>query len=428
MRFDKVTLVGLVVAAMLPATQALAQDDGALLREGLFKRDRNVSVTERPKPEYNPITMHFGSFSVLPSITGTVEENDNIYATNSNTTSDTIFRVNPAVVARSNWNRHALSLFANLTRDFYSSHSSEETTDYLVGFDGRLDVAHDLGFAGGASYERDTEPRTSSSSPANATKPVQFDVARAYGEGTYATNRIRLSGRVSVDDYSFDNTNTSTGATIVEKDRDHTEWKESAKLEYALVPDTSVFIQGILNQRSYRNPQAGETLRDSDGYTVHVGANFDLTHLIRGEIGVGYLSQDYDAAIYSKSSGFSFSGLVEWFPTQLTTVTFSGNRGVEDAGIPNVGGYLSTNGAISIDHELLRNIIVNGGLTYGKDEYQNYDRTDERTGAHIGLKYLMNRAVTINVAYNYYKQDSSGSKLGAQFDVNRVYASLAYAF
>ena len=69
MRFDKVTLVGLVLAAMLPATQALAQDDGALLREGLFKRDRNVSVSERPKPEYNPITMHFGSFSVLPSIT-----------------------------------------------------------------------------------------------------------------------------------------------------------------------------------------------------------------------------------------------------------------------------------------------------------------------------------------------------------------------
>ncbi len=419
---------GLVLAAMLPATGVLAQDDGALLREGLFARDRNVSVNDRPRPEYAPLTVHLGAFSVLPSLTGTVEGNDNILATSSNTRSDTIFRLEPAVVARSNWSRNALNLFANVNTDLYARDSKEQTTDYLVGGDGRVDVSHDLGLAGGASYERDTEPRTSSSSPGFAIRPVQYDVARAYGEGTFATPRLRLSGRFGIDDYTYDNVPAFGGGLVYERDRDHTQFTESGKAEYALVPDTSVFGQVIVNQRDYRDELPGEASRSSNGVIVRVGANFDLSHLMRGEVGVGYLYQKYDSAIYSRITGFSFSGLVQWFPTQLTTVTVSGARTPEDAGIPNVGGYTSTNLAASIDHELLRNVLLNAALTYGKDDYQSYDRSDTRTGESVGARYLMNRAVTLNLTYSHYNQDSSGTRAGAKFDVNRLYATLTYAF
>jgi hypothetical protein len=426
-------LVCVVLTALLPAVPAFAQDDGALLREGLFARDRNVSVLQRPRPEYAPIAMRLGSFYVLPSITASVEGNDNIYATSASKVSDAIFRVNPAVEAKSNWNRHALSLFANLNSSFYSSKNSENTTDYLVGFDGRLDVSHDFGFAGGASYERDTEPRTSSASPQNLKEPIQYDVARAYGESTYATNRLRLTGRVSVDDFTYDNGTSTVGGQIYEKDRDHTQWTEAARAEYALVPNTSVFLLGTVNQREYRNPgllstNVLEPKRDSTGVTLSVGSNFDLTHTLRGEVAVGYLDQNYDAAAYSEIKGVSFSGKVQWFPTQLTTVTLSGARTPEDAGILGVGGYISTNFSATVDHELLRNLLLNAGVSYGKDDYKNYDRQDERTSEFVGARYLMNRAVTVNLGYTHYNQDSSGVFHGASFDVNRVYASLTYAF
>jgi hypothetical protein len=432
MHFNKLTLLAFVVAASLPAAQAMAQDDGALLREGLFARDRNVSVEQRPRPEYAPIALRAGSFYVLPSITGTIDGNDNIYATSSNETSDTIFRVNPAIAAKSNWNRHALSMFANLNSSFYSDHDQENTTDYLLGFDGRLDVRHDLGLAGGASYERDTEPRsqTATQTVVNGliAKPIRYDVGRAYVEGTYATNRYRFSGRVSVDDYTYDNAHTTGGAIVYQRDRDHTIVSEGARVEYALVPDTSFFALVTLNQRSFHNPALGEVLRDSTGYNLQVGANFDLTHLIRGEVAIGYLNQDYDSSVFHKSSGLSFNGKVQWFPTQLTTVTFTGSRSADDAGIPGVGGYTSTNIGAQIDHELLRNVILNAGAAYGYDDYNGYDRSDKRTNVYAGAKYLVNRAVTLNLTFNHYNQDSSGLHKAASYDVNRLYGSLSYAF
>ena len=88
----------------LPAI-AHAQDDTSLARTGLFARDRNVTVRQRPKPEYANSPIGYGAFLISPTITASVEGNDNIYATASNTTSDVIFRLQPSVIAQTNWSR-----------------------------------------------------------------------------------------------------------------------------------------------------------------------------------------------------------------------------------------------------------------------------------------------------------------------------------
>lgn len=332
------------------------------------------------------------------------------------------------MTAQSTWSRHQLQLFANLNSSFFSSHSGENTTDYVVGAAGRLDVQRNFGLAGGASYERDTEPRTSSSSPTAAVHPVRFNLAQTFGEATYASPRWRFTARADIQDFSYDNARSNTGAVIYERDRDHTVFIEAGRAEYALVPDTSVFANLVLNQKDYRNVPTGQAKRDSSGYELTVGSNFDLSHVMRGEVFVGYLNQDFDSAAYKGISGLSLRGRLEWFPTQLTTVTVVGRRSVADAGIPGVGGYSTVNVSAQIDHELLRNVILSGALTYGKDDYENYDRQDERTSEQVSVRYLMNRAVSINVGFSHYTQNSSGAKGGADFDVNRLYAALTYAF
>ena len=426
----KSTIAILVFAgALLPAVRAAAQDDAALLRDGLFTRDRNIAVTERPKPEYAPLTVHAGAFYFKPVLAAGLEYNDNIYATDTGKTADGIFHLQPGVNVVSNWSRNEVSAFARANSSFYFDHTGEDTTDYAVGAAGRLDVQHDLGFAGGASFERDTQPRTSEAAPSTSAHPVRYDLADAWIEGTKAFDRLRLTARGSIDDYTYDNAKTTTGLPLYEKDQDHTQTTGAFKAEYAYLPDTSFLASLVINNRDYRNELVGEASRNSNGYEATAGVNFDLTHLARGEIYVGYLEQDYsNHAHFTDVSGLAVRGKVQYFPTQLTTITLSGSRSVQDSGIFNVGGFLASTVAFQIDHELLRNLVLSGTVTYTNDDYGSYDRTDDINSEQVSLAYLMNRAVSLNLTYAHLDQDSSGANAGPKYDINRILASLAYRF
>ncbi len=407
---------------------AHAQDDTSLARTGLFARDRNVTVRQRPKPEYANSPIGYGAFLISPTITTSVEGNDNIYATASNTTSDVIFRLQPSVIAQTNWSRNLVSVYGRASVNQYVDHGSESTTDFQIGGLGRLDVHSDLGFSGGGSYEHDTEPRTSSGSPQNIKEPIRYYLADVYGQGTKQFNRLRLSGRVDFRDYNYESAVLVGGGVSNQDYRDHTVVSAGGKADYAISPDKSVFLTAVVNNRDFSTSIVGQPARSSTGFDIAVGSNFDLSHLIRGEVQLGYTQQDYDASVYSSVSGLSARGLIEYFPTELTTVTLTGSRTVEDSSITGSSGYLSSNVSGQIDHELLRNLIVTGTVSYGNDAYKGIDRSDDRVSVSGGGTYLLNRAVGLNVTFTHYNQSSSGVRSGPSFDVNRIVGSLVFQF
>ena len=422
----------LASAVMVPAA-AYAQDDAALLRQGMFVRNHNVSVAQRPKPEYDTAPIRAGAFVIAPTITASVESNDNIYAAETGEQSDTIFRIAPGVAIASDWSRNRIAGFARVNTDGYASHNSEQTTDYAVGLEGRLDADSRLGFAAGGSYERDTEPRGSSASPTGALHPIRYNRGAAYLEATKEFNRLRLTGKLDFADWDYDNGNCTVSVfcpsgVVVQTDRSHNFISGAARGEYAVSPDTSLVGNISVGKSNYRNQQVGEIARDATVVDATVGANFDINHLIRGEVRVGYITQSFDAASLKDISGLSVNGKVEYFVTQLTTVTFTGFRGVNDAGLFNVGGYTTTSVGAQIDHELMRSVVLSAAANYGKDEYEGYDRNDDHTSFQAGLSYFVNRNIRLNVSYNFTKQDSSGVFKAQSYEINRFIASVGYRF
>jgi hypothetical protein len=418
-----------IAAVLASAGAAAAQDDAALLRDGLFARDRNISVTERPKPEYQAPPLRAGAFVFDPTVAAGLEYNDNIYATHNLKTSDAIVHVQPSLTVQSDWSRNQISGFARINVNEYLDRASESTTDYAVGGAERLDAQRDLGFLAGASFERDTEPRTSEAETFLTKNPIRYDLADAYAEGAKQFDRLRLTAKVEVADYSYDNGMTAGGLPLYEQDRDHTQTTEAFKAEYAYRPQVSFLASLITNQADYRSQRPDEISRSSSGYDVTVGSNFDFTHLLRGEVFLGYLDQDYDnSSVYKNVRGFAARGKIEYFPTQLLTLTLSGSRSVQDSGLFDVGGFLSNVGGFQADYELLRNVILSVLASYTQDDYQNYDRTDRIDSEQISLIYLMNRAVSVNLSYAAINQNSSGAQAGPKYDINRLIGSLAYRF
>ena len=111
---------------------------------------------------------------------------------------------------------------------------------------------------------------------------------------------------------------------------------------------------------------------------------------------------------------------VEYFPSELTTVTADLRRRVEDASTEVVAGYLATDFSLQADHELRRNVILTARLALGQDDFEAVDRDDRRLGLTLSGVYLLNRRVGLRLSYAHLQLDSSGRSAVQGYTVNRI--------
>lgn len=427
-----VTLAACVVSLAAPSS---AQTIGGALSRAqaedvdLFGRDRAVSVTQRPRPEYEAVGGRVGGFLIFPKVEFAVEANDNIYATAINADSDTIFRVRPEIAIESDWPRHALNGYARGSINRYQDFDTEDYEDSAIGASGRLDIVRGASLSFGADRLDLVEPRSASNTPGFAAEPIEYTQTQAFIGGARTAGRLRLSSRADWREFDYQDGFTLGGAPIDQDDRDRTVVSLTGRADWAVSPATAFFVQATGNDRDYDTASTALVpARDSDGYELLGGVNFELGAVARGEVAAGYISQSFDDPRFNDIDGFGARVQLEWFPTDLTTVTVAGGRTIEDAGIAGANGYLSTAASVRVDHELLRNLILTASATRTHDEYQGVDREDDRTIVSVGGTWLLNRNLGVNLAASRLEQESDGAGRGVDFEVNRLVLSLITQF
>jgi len=147
------------------------------------------------------------------------------------------------------------------------------------------------------------------------------------------------------------------------------------------------------------------------------------TGVLYVEAYLGYFDQIYQSPLLGTISGPDFGANLVWNPTQLTSVSFKVSRAVEDAPVAVVGtgsvpGFVHTVAGARVDHELLRNLLLDGEVTFANDDFQGEDRTDNDYLASIGAKYLLNRNLYLGATYTFEHRDSSGTAAVNQFNRN----------
>jgi len=410
--------VAVIMAAT--ATSAYAQDN--------FARNRNTSVRERPRPDYEALGIGQGGIRVLPQASVTVTHDSNIYATATNPVDDSIVSLSADVAVVSDWNVHAIGAEAHVQHDAYTDNDTENSTTYGAAVDGRLDATRNLQFTGAARYDHYVEARTASGNPTDSVEPIDFAATGVEAGALVTFNQLRVRGTISQRDLDFDDGRTASGVIVDQSYRDEKVLRGTLRADYAISPDTSLFIEGAVDKREFDTTGTSLVIRDSDGREVTAGADFDITALIRGSVQAGYLEHDFDDPSIDDTSGFSGRVRVEYFPSELATITVQASRSVEDTGLRSTSGFLSSNYSAQVDYEFRRNIILTGRLAYGDDEYQGLSRDDERFGGTLSGVWLVDRRWGVGASYNYYKQESSGLNAGTDFEVHRVSASLTLQY
>ena len=406
----KIRLSALVIVASIVTfepTYLMAQTDS-----------RTTTVMGRERPELNPAGLRISGFILSPSIGVGTTFNDNIYATQNDEKDDFVTTISPELLIASDWNQHSLRFRGESTFARYATNDVEDHETFDLMADGRLDVYKDMNVSGAVGYQLASEERGSVDDAGGLT-PTEYTIGTLVGDVFNKWNRLSAKAGGRYKSYDFDDVATAT-ATINNDDRDREEYVLDTRIGYEIQSEYEAFVQLIWKMVDYEAARDDNGLnRDSDGYEIRIGTRIDLTGLLFGDVFVGYVNREYDDASL-KSVDKVVGGVdLTWNVTPLTTIKGGFSRLISETTLATASGTISTKIRASVDHELLRNLILSAVGSVSTDEFEGGIREDDNLSAGVGAKYLLNRNFSILLNYDHLERESNTS--GADYKSNRVF-------
>lgn len=416
--------LALGVVAQTIALPAFAQDATSPTYIGLTPQD--VGVMDRARPEYDAKGIPMGGFRLFPTMDVTANYDDNVLRQTSGQ-SDWYFEETPELRLQSQWGRHFFEVYGGIDNYNYSKFSRLNLTDWTTGLDGRYDISRAAFVSAAAYYGEYHESLSSPDTVGFQESPNRYNKGHAEVTGKYQPNRLGVGVGASVDHYDWKSTPLIGGGDLFNTDRNEDEYQGYVKAFYDFSPGYSGFVKALYDDRAFAHYFDRSGLhRSSHGYHIDAGVDMQISHLLTGEVFLGYLDQSYKKNVpipLSSVSGLDYGVGLDWYASQVLTVHLNGGRVLSDTTITGVSATDNKEIKLSADYEFRRNIIVQGYVGYTNSKFVGTSRTDDYPTAGISAKYMMNRYMSLDAAYNYSKRSSNFS--GAEFSDNLVTVGLS---
>jgi hypothetical protein len=395
--------------------RALAEQRAAEpIQAGLIPVDSTrflgTTVRGRSRPEFTAPGLRLGSFRVYPTAELDLGYDANVFAT-SNGDGDVFATASGSVRARSDWNRHQLGLDARLSQSEYATYDTEGGTEYRLAGSGRLDIVGRNAIEAVAVRQRVIVDRANIGEIPNTLRPLRYDENIASLTGVVAGGRLlgrfgaTYTQRTYEDNALFDDERTPLSLRFRDADR----WEARADVGYQLRAAQTVFSSLTLDRRRSSVAIPGQPTVDSDGAQLLVGVRGELSPLIRGQVAAGVLHQNFRSPLVRDVTGLALSSRVEWLPTELTTVTVSGERSLQTSALRDDLNYIISSFDLRVDHELLRNLLLLGQLRYATADYRSSTRVDRLYSVGGGADYFISRNIRSTLRLTASRRTSSGS-------------------
>lgn len=377
--------------------------------------------------EDNGQGIRMGGFILAPSIAVTEEFDSNVFL--SETNEEETFRtiIAPRLEIRSDWNRHAVQLEAGAEYGFFTHDSDDQYFDYDVTLSGEVDITRSARINASLGYARQHDARGSIDAPGNIAEPIEYDALTFEIQGDVAFNVLQISPFFAVQSLDFEDAPLIGGGTSNQDDRDRLDLTAGVEISYVVRRGYEAFVRGSYLVADYDDAQDDTGVnRDSDGWRVLGGVKVNLTRLLEGSVGLGYTQRNYDSAALSDISGLSAEAQLVWTPTRRLELTLTANRDIDESTLAGSSGRTTSGALFAASYELLRNLSINGDLSFAQLEFEGISRTDNIFGFGMGLNWAVNRNFSVQPRYNFGLRDSNAA--GRDYDVHRISITGAYNF
>ncbi len=422
-------------AAATPATAQLLQDVPTVIlppeppittAQSIFARQQEIGVADRVLPAFSAQGTTIGAFDVFPGLSIGGLYTSNVFADNADRHGAFAAVIRPEITVRTSSGPYQLAAYGRGDIRRFAHYTSENTEEGLGGIEGSVAVGALSSVTAGLSYGSLVDPRFSADSPVNAARPLQYDAFNAYAGATIegASTRVILRGDVA--SLRFQDATSTDGGTLFTKDRDRTRYQGLVRLERALSPSLSLYAAGTGNRIDYSVTDATVGTRDSTGFGVYAGSSFQATSLLRGDVRVGYIRQNFDLRGVRPLAGLGALGTLVYAPNRLWTITGHVESTIEDSGVPGSGGFLHRGGSLRADNELRRYVILSLEGGYFRDTYRGLIRRDSLPYADAGLTYLSRGHWNARLGYRYIARSCGCTSGVTSFDDHRVSLTLTF--
>ena len=383
-----------------------------------------LPVKARQFPDLAPKGVIIGKLNVLPQLSFQTLYNDNLYATSENETSDIAEHVIPAITVKTLQDRHFFGLQANAEIIRQLEQTSENRENYYVNAGGFFEARHDLLLPYNLTYTVDHQSRADNLSQVFTRDPLEISELVAEAGVAYRPNRIGLSatGRHIRKRYDDGVSLRDPSVRVVKSDADFNTNELELEASYEFPVNHTAFIRGTAGKTEFEdsiyddgsNTYTG-TFRDSVNGRILAGIVTNYKGILLSDIGVGYAATNYDDESIDDVGSFAVDADIEWNITKLTTLGLNVTRSiVQDNEI--VQGIVQTAGTFTVDHELQRNLLLNGYITYLNRDFENITREDDLYRLGLGVLYRPSPYFNIKGEYIHTNQDSTFD--GSEFDQN----------
>ncbi len=397
----------LLLALALPRAVNAQVGEGLIVQAQVpqaFDRDRNLSVTQTARPDYTPLGLRLGSFNLAADLRAGMGATSNTYSSTSDPKASVFVVVQPSASLSSDWTRHSLQISGSVTQRDYIGETKRQERLWSLGGSGRLEVSRALTLQTMLNASRNVENAFSGEVIPTVAALSRYRRNIGSAQATYTSGRLRAFLLADYTDFRFSPIPLLAGGLRSQRQRDRDVRRVTGQVEYARSPNASLFVQLSTSGTRYdQSISGGGTYANSDAARVLLGANLDVAGWVRGTVGVGYSTRNYDLAENSRVGGISVETRLEMFVTPRLTVAVTGERSIEDSPFGNRSSYWSTRVATRADYEVLRNLIIFGLAEGTRQKYLGSDLRGTGYGASAGGRFLGSRRVSLegSVTFNH---------------------------
>ena len=381
--------------------------------------DRGVTVVSRSRPEYDPIGLRLGTYTLQASAVTTLGLDSNVFRQATDGVNDAYGSLRAAGELRSDYARHSVELDAFADQRVYANYGSENALTYGIDARGRLDLGARDTVTVNVVREHQIIQRGAVGEVLQTRRPIRYDLTGSglSGRKVFGTLTVDLAGRLSR--YNYQDARDTASLPVDQDFRNFTLYEARADFAYAGGGAATLFASVAGEARRFGN-DVPPIERDSDLVEVLGGVRGEITPLIRGQFGLGYIYADFKDPTLNSLGGLGVGVGLEYLVTQLTTIQLSGRRRLQNVGSVTAPASLTTELRLGADHELLRNLIVTVGAGHQNADYVGDRQSATLNSLNLGARYLVNRRFRLNADIDYRRRDGGGGLAG---DFERVRAS-----
>ena len=329
------------------------------------------SIQSRFRPEYATPPINVGGFEVSPRIEVQTEYVDNLFASDVIEVDDFILSVTPQVTVRDRRSDRELQLDLSAGYAMYLDNQVDDRLQLRARGNARLGLGtRTRPFFGGFIQQNDSTNRSFEEFRDTA-QPISLTSfgGNAGVEQDFGPLIATAEARYERTEYGGDD--VIAGIPVDSGFRDFSLKSGRLRLAYSVNPAQRVYVQTELNARDYGEttglpnaPGAFVANRSSDGFTVRVGYARQITELLLLDVSAGYLQQNFDDPEFSAITTASFDASLFYSPSQLTRLQLRASRSIDETVNPFFSGLLRTEFAVSVEHELRRNLVLSADARY----------------------------------------------------------------